>query len=123
MIRHGRLVMYRRLRGGRFTVDGQRTTLTLVADKAGALFLSSPTSRLISRSTVPAATSTWKPFNDEQVLVDFNLAYTPSCTNDNDWSCPITLPHCLCWQSQFARRSSSKALYFAVSLPFRHGFP
>jgi uncharacterized protein (DUF1684 family) len=79
-IRYGRL---------QFSVDGQAVELTLYSD-GDAYFL--------PFADVLAGVETYgagrylepEPVGDGQFVVDFNLAYSPYCAYNDDWSCPIT---------------------------------
>lgn len=83
---------YRRLGRLRFNVDDHEMALTLFADEAGGLFL--PFADALAGSETYGARRYLEPeqLADGRVLIDFNLAYNPSCAYNEDWSCPITPP-------------------------------
>jgi uncharacterized protein (DUF1684 family) len=83
---------YRRLGLLRFTIDGRETVLTLFADDAGGLFLPFVDALAGSETYGAGRYLEPQPLADDRVLVDFNLAYNPSCAYNDDWSCPITPP-------------------------------
>ncbi|HWQ12947.1 MAG TPA: DUF1684 domain-containing protein [Roseiflexaceae bacterium] len=81
---------YRRLGRVRFTIDGQDAALTLFADEAGALFLPFADTLAGGETYGAGRYLDPEPLGDGRVLVDFNLAYNPSCAYNDGWSCPIT---------------------------------
>jgi uncharacterized protein len=84
--------VYERLGRVCFAVDGQEATLTLFADESGRLFL--PFADALAGQETYGAGRYLDPelLDDGRVLLDFNLAYNPSCAYNDDWSCPITPP-------------------------------
>jgi uncharacterized protein (DUF1684 family) len=88
----GDRLSYRRLGLLRFTIEGREAVLTLFAAEAGGLFL--PFVDALAGSETYGAGRYLEPEQraDGRVLIDFNLAYNPSCAYNDDWACPITPP-------------------------------
>jgi uncharacterized protein len=80
---------YRRLGGVRFAIDGQDAALTLFADESGTLFLPFADALAGEETYGAGRYLDPAPLDDGRVLVDFNLAYNPSCAYNDGWSCPM----------------------------------
>ena len=83
---------YRRLGRVRLAIDGHDAALTLFADESGALFLPFADALAGEETYGAGRYLDPEPLGDGRVLVDFNLAYNPSCAYNDGWSCPITPP-------------------------------
>ena len=73
----------------KFEVDGKPAELTIYQNENG-YFLPFVDS-LAGKETYPAGRYLEpEPLPGDRFLVDFNLAYNPSCAYNEMWSCPIT---------------------------------
>jgi len=85
----GGVQMYLRHARFKFQVDGQEAELTIYQNENG--YFLPFVDALAGTGTYPAG----RYLEPEQLpgnrfLVDFNLAYNPSCAYNEMWSCPIT---------------------------------
>ncbi len=82
---------YRRYRGFKFEVDGQKAELTIY--KAGQGFFLPFVDSLAGKETYPAGRYLEiESLGKDRFIVDFNLSYNPYCAYNEQWSCPLT-PH------------------------------
>ena len=85
----GGVQMYVRHARFKFQVDGQEAELTIYQSENG-YFLPFVDS-LAGKETYPAGRYLEpESLPGNRFLVDFNLAYNPSCAYNEMWSCPIT---------------------------------
>ncbi len=85
----GDVQSYERYGKFRFTVEGQEAGLTIYLNEYG--FFLPFVDSLAGKETYPAGRYLEPtPLADDRFLVDFNLAYNPTCAYNEMWSCPIT---------------------------------
>jgi hypothetical protein len=85
----GGVQMYMRYGRFKFEVDGQEAELTIYQGEHG--FFLPFVDSLAGRETYPAGRYLEpEPLPGNRFLVDFNIAYNPSCAYNEMWSCPIT---------------------------------
>ena len=73
----------------KFDVDGQPAELTIYENENG--YFLPFVDALAGKETYPAGRYLEpEPLPGDRFLVDFNLAYNPSCAYNEMWSCPIT---------------------------------
>jgi uncharacterized protein (DUF1684 family) len=85
----GGVQLYEKFGKFQFTVDGEKTELTIYQSQHG--FFLPFVDSLAGRETYPAGRYLEpEPLPGNRFLVDFNIAYNPYCAYSEMWSCPIT---------------------------------
>jgi uncharacterized protein len=85
----GKVQVYRRFGVVHFEVDGQAAQVTLYAS-AGSHGLFVPFRDATSgKETYGAGRYLDLHTHGDEVVIDFNYAYNPSCAYNPDWSCPL----------------------------------
>jgi len=80
---------YTRFGKFKFQVDGEAVELTIYESENG--FFLPFVDALAGKETYPAGRYLEpEPLPGNRFLVDFNIAYNPSCAYNEMWSCPIT---------------------------------